>query len=77
MSAAHLTIAGVPLHVEYEAITEKYAVINRVTTDGGLDDIKKLLASDVTNSIRVACVKHARDEAAFMRRCEEQERLEA
>lgn len=75
-STAHIQVAGVPLRVEYDAITDRYAVIDSVTPDNGLDDIKRLLAPDVINSIRVACVKHAREEAAFLRRCEEQEAIE-
>lgn len=77
MSAAHVTIAGVPLSVEYVANSDTHAEILRVWPEEGLDDIKGLLAPDVTNSIRVACIKHARSEMAFLRRIEEQERTEA
>lgn len=77
MSTAHLTIAGVPLSVEYVANNDTHAEIMRVWPDQGLDDIAPLLAPDVTNSIRVACVKHARSEVAFLRRIEEQERTES
>ena len=76
MSTAHLTIAGVPLSVEYEAGGETHAEILRVWPDSSLDDIRPLLASDAINSIRVACVKHARSEREFLRRCEEQEAIE-
>lgn len=77
MSTAHLAIAGVPLSVEYTSINDKYAVINRVATDDGIDNIIKLLAPDVLNSIRVACVKNARAEMEFLRRIQEQEGSEA
>ena len=62
--------------VEYEAVTDKYAVIDHVSTPDGLDDIKRLLSVDCLNTIRVACVKHAREEAAYLARCQEQEALE-
>jgi len=76
MSTAHLTVAGVPLSAEYTANSDTHAEILAVTPEGGLDDIKSLLASDVINSIRVACVKQARQEAEFLRRCQEQEAME-
>lgn len=74
---AHITVAAVPLTVEYVAASGTHAEIIRVWPDSGLDDIKDLLAPDVTNSIRVACIKHERSEIAFLRRVEEQERTEA
>jgi hypothetical protein len=72
-----VTVAAVPLLVEYVAPTSTHAEILRVWPDSGLDDIKDLLAPDVTNSLRVACIKHERSEIAFLRRVEEQERTEA
>lgn len=77
MSTTHVTVAAVPMTVEYIAPSETHAEIVRVWPEGGLDNIHPLLAQDVINSIRVACVKHAREEAAFRRRCcEEQEAVE-
>lgn len=67
-----VSVAGVPLSVEFNGSTT-YAEILRVYPDEGLDDIKALLAPDVSNSIRVACVKYERAEREFLRRVEEQE----
>ena len=74
---AHITVAAVPLTVEYIAASGTHAEIVRVWPEGGLDNIHPLLAQDVINSIRVACIKHERSEIAFLRRVEEQERTEA
>lgn len=74
--SVRLMVSGVPLSVEYVANSDTHAEILRVWPDAGLDDIKELLASDVTNSIRVACVKQASQEADFLRRCQEQEAME-
>lgn len=75
-NSARITVAAVPLMVEYVVVSETHVEIVGVWPEGGLDDIKALLAPDVTNSISVACIKHARSEADFLRRIEEQERLD-
>lgn len=77
MPTAHLNICNVPLQVEYTASSDTHADIQRVFAPEGLDDLAALLAPDVKNSIRVACVRHHRVERDFLRRCEEQERTEA
>ena len=76
MTTARLNIGGIPLVVEYEAITDKYAAIDHVSTPDGLDNILRLLSVDCLNTIRVACVRHSREEAAYLARCEQREALE-
>lgn len=76
MTTARINLAGISLVVKYLSCSEKFATLASVKQEGGIDNIITLLAPDVINSIRVACVKHARNEAAFIARCIEEERLE-
>lgn len=76
MTTAHIQVAGIPLAVEYLGCSEKFATVASVKQEGASDNIITLLAPDVLNSIRVACVRHARDEAAFIARRIDEERSE-
>ena len=76
MTTTRLSIGGIQLVVEYESVTAKYVCIDHVSTPEGLDNILRLLSQDAINTIRVACVRHSREEAAYLARCQEQEALE-
>lgn len=76
MTTAHIQIAGIPLAVEYLLVCDKFATVSSVRQEGANGNIYSLLAPDVINGIRVACVKHARAEATYIARRIEEERLE-
>lgn len=76
MTTAHIQIAGIPLAVEYLSCSEKFATVSSVRPEGCSANIRPLLAPDIINGIRVACVKHARAEATYIARRIEEERLE-
>lgn len=84
MTTTRLSIGGIQLIVDYHKPTnpatnqpfENVVAVESVSTPDGIDNIMRLLSVDCLSTIHAACVRHAREESAYLARCQEQEALE-